>query len=62
MLAGENVRPLERQCPLCRGPMQVIRVETGIPGLPPGRQRQMMKCSACGLVHSILTKEDRPTV
>ncbi len=62
MLARENARLLERQCPLCRGPMQVIRLETGIPGLPPGRQRQMMKCSACGLVHSILTQDDERTV
>jgi hypothetical protein len=50
MLAKENASLRERQCPLCRSPIQVIRMETGIPGLPPGRQRQMVKCSACELV------------
>ena len=51
MLAGENASLHEGQrCAACRGPIQVIRVETGVPGLAPGRQRQMVKCSACGLV------------
>jgi hypothetical protein len=62
MLAGENASLLERQCcSVCRGPTQVIRVEAGVPGLPPGRQRQMVKCSACGLVGthtSISNKND----
>jgi hypothetical protein len=62
VLAGENASLPERQCPLCRGPMQVIRMESGIPGLPPGRQRQMMKCSVCGLVNSILQQEDDRTI
>jgi uncharacterized Zn finger protein len=48
MLTGENA--IERQCPVCRGPVQMIRVETGVPGMAPGRQRQMVKCLACGLV------------
>jgi hypothetical protein len=48
MLAGEST--IDRQCPICSGAVQMIRVETGIPGLPPGRQRQTVKCLACGLV------------
>jgi hypothetical protein len=61
MQAGENASLLEGQCcAVCRGPIHVIRVETGVPGLPPGRQRQMVKCSACGLVatHTFDLKSD----
>ena len=50
MPSDENAHPFERQCPVCRGPIQVVRVESGVPGLPPGRQRQMIKCSRCELV------------
>ena len=48
MLGGVNA--IERQCPICRGPVEMIRVETGVPGMAPGRQRQTVKCSACGLI------------
>ena len=61
MVSGENASLLEGQwCAVCRGPIQVIRVETGVPGLPPGRQRKMVKCSACGLVatHTSISNKD----
>jgi hypothetical protein len=50
MPSDDNARPLEKQCPVCRGPMRVVRVESGVPGLPPDLRRQMIKCSACNLV------------
>jgi hypothetical protein len=66
-MAGLNVPsddtacPSERQCPVCRGPMRVVRVESGVPGLPPDLRRQMIKCSACKLVavHTFALEQER---
>jgi hypothetical protein len=50
-----------RQCPVCRGPMQVVGVESGVPGLRPDLRRQMIKCSACELVavHTFALEQER---
>ena len=50
-----------RQCPVCRGPMQVVGVESGVPGLRPDLRRQMIKCSACELVavHTFAVEQER---
>jgi len=49
MSSDDNAAFFER-CPVCRKPMQVVRLESGVPGLPPGVRRQMIRCSACELV------------
>jgi hypothetical protein len=41
MSSDDNAAFFER-CPLCRKPMQVVRLESGVPGLPPGMRRQMI--------------------
>jgi hypothetical protein len=41
---------LEQRCPVCQGPMQVVCLESGVPGLPPGIRRHIIKCPACELV------------
>ena len=62
MSRDDNVPSLERQCPICRGPLRVVRLESGVPGLPPGMRRQMAKCSACELVttfHTFAPEQER---
>jgi hypothetical protein len=61
MPSDDNAWPLEKQCPVCRGPMRVVRVESGVPGLPPDLRRQMIKCSACNLVavHTSAREQER---
>jgi hypothetical protein len=48
--SDDNAAFFEQRCPVCREPMQVVRLESGVPGLPPGMRRQMIRCSACELV------------
>jgi hypothetical protein len=50
MPTDDNACPLEKRCPICRGATHVVRVESGVLGLPPELRRQIVKCSACGLV------------
>jgi len=50
MPSDDSALNFERACPVCCEPMRVVRLESGVPGLPPGMRRQMIKCSACELV------------
>jgi len=50
MSGDDDAAFFEQRCPVCRQPMQVVRLESGVPGLPPGMRRRMIRCSACGLV------------
>jgi hypothetical protein len=61
MPSDDTACPSERQCPVCRGPVRVVRVESGVPGLPTDLRRQMIKCSACKLVavHTFALEQER---
>ncbi len=48
--SDDSALNFEQRCPVCYEPMQVACLESGVPGLPPGMRRQMIKCSACKLV------------
>jgi hypothetical protein len=49
MSSDDNAAFFER-CPVCRKPMQVVRLESGVPGLPPGVRRQMTVRSRTGTI------------
>ena len=36
MSSDDHAAFFEQRCPVCRKPMQVVRLESGVPGLPPG--------------------------
>jgi hypothetical protein len=61
MPSDDSALNLDRRCPTCREPMRVILLESGVPGLPPGMRRQMIKCSACELVtfHTFALEPER---
>jgi hypothetical protein len=50
MPSDDSAPNFEQRCPVCREPMRIVRLESGVPGLPLGMRRQMIKCSACELV------------
>ena len=50
MPSDDGALNFERECPVCREPMRVVGLETGVPGLPPHMRRQIIKCSECQLV------------
>jgi hypothetical protein len=50
MPSDDSAVNFERRCPVCREPMRVVGLESGVPGLPPHMRRQIIKCSECKLV------------
>jgi hypothetical protein len=50
MPRDDNDNAPEQRCPICRGSMQVVRPESGVPGLPPGIRRNIIRCRVCELV------------
>jgi hypothetical protein len=50
MPRDDNTRSGQQRCPICQGPMQVVCPESGVPGLPPGIRRHIIRCLACELV------------
>jgi hypothetical protein len=47
------------QCPVCDGPMQVINVESPVPGVPADMERRTIRCSVCELVAiHVFARED----
>jgi hypothetical protein len=43
----DNAHPVVRLCPVCRGAMRTINVESLVPDLPADMQRRTIKCPVC---------------
>lgn len=50
MPSDDGALNVDRRCPVCHELMRVVRLESGVPGLPPAMRRQIIKCPACELV------------
>src|ERR1700691_161279 len=61
MPRDDNTRNGEQRCSICHGPMQVVCLESGVPGLPPGIRRHIIRCPACKMVtFQTLALEEEP--